>query len=806
MPFNIKTNLLKLYQRLLWIIAVWSLLTIFLSAYSLSYVWQNPAYGGFLWAYESITRLYQPADTYLHPSLGEHITLGKFILQVDDRPAHPQTAAAYFNDELWPHCPTPPEDIFVTYTIRDINGEVSTTPPLPLHCFNVSDLLFNLLAVLPSALFFWLTGLLILRNAPQQQDDYEQAFGLTSAFVLFGMAAFVGRQVYVEVGIETLFGWGMILGTLLPTAVLLPAVIWANVLLVPPALARQWHPESRPWGFLLVAFWAIAILSINFILFYPEPLLSDNWLRLLVWIHPGTWLLINFGMLFMGFRGWYVARHHPDPFYQRQGLAIAGAIVAGGIIITMAVVQNFFDWHVLNFFPPQDLLIILTSIVTLGVSFGLLNSHVLPQSSRWAQRLPLFGLVAVSSAMLSFAFNLPSVGLQFAGALCLIVVLVVALRGDHRWKKLLDRLSNYRAIPAEGVETFLRQTSQPQMLPILAQTVVTQLVDLLKLRGASLWLLDQTTDEFVLYSTHYHFPSQDRLPLSVRYTLEYNTAVFPSENQTTPKFTPLDNGDECVGLLILIPSTSQLHFNSRADQEAFEAVAAHTALVINRAQAIAEARQTAVQEQDIRLTERADLGRTLHDVAVQDLNAILMSLWFLKENPDHFPRIEDSLSQAITTLRDLSSDLSADDQTGLALTDKLDKLIAMRREQYPQTHFQTTYPSVIPDLPVQQAQDFWLACRQAVDNALKHAAPSSIEVKIVHEMMPQGYQAEISFIVTDNGRGFVFHSTAELLKKGHNGLYNMESRLQRHDGTLTIRSSPEQGTIMVGSIPVLTEA
>ncbi len=803
MPFNIKP--LKLYQRLVWIIAGWSLLTIFLSAYSLSYVWQNPAYGGFLWAYESMARLYQPADTYLHPSLSEHIAVGTFILRVDDRPAHPQTSAAYFNDELWPHCPNPPEDTFITYTVRHGNGEILTTPPLPLLCFNVSDLLFNLLAVLPSAFFFWLTGLLILRNTPQQQDDYEQAFGLTSAFVFFGMAAFVGRQVYVEMGIETWYGWGMILWAALPTAVLLPAIIWANVLLIPPALARRWHPESRPWGFILVTFWAIAILSINFVLFYPAPLLPDNWLRLLAWIHPGTWLLINFGMLFMGLRGWYVARHHPDPFYQRQGLAIAGAMVAVGIIIAAAVVQNFFEWSILNFFPPQDLLIILTSIVTLGVSFGLLNSHVLPQSNRWAQWLPLFGLVAVSSAVLSLVFNLPSVGLQFAGALCLIAFLTVALRGDHRWKKLLDRLSNYRAIPAEDVEKFLRQTSQPQTLPHLAQTVVTQLVDLLNLRGASLWLLDQTTDEFVLYSTHHHFPSQDRLPVSVRHTLKH-TAVSLSDNQTTAKITTLDNGDECVGLLMLMPSTSQLHFNNRADQDALEALAAHTALVINRAQAIAEARQTAVQEQDISLAERANLGRTLHDVAVQDLNAILMSLWFLKEDPNHLPRIEDSLSQAITTLRDLSSELSADDQAGLALTDKLDKLISMRREQYPQTHFQTTFASVIPTLPAQQAQDFWLACRQAVDNALKHAAPTFIDVKIVHEVMPHGHQAELSFIVTDNGRGFIFHSTAELLKKGHNGLYNMESRLQRHNGTLAISSSPEQGTIMVGRIPVLAEA
>lgn len=791
-----------MYQRLLWGIATWSLLVILLSGGSLIFVWQNPTYGGFLWGYESITRQYKPDDTYIHPEVASLLSPNTFILAVNGFDAHPQRIAVHLNEDIWSGCPTPPPaEKRVTYTILE-GGEERTLANMPLFCFNVTDLLFQILAVVPSALFFWLAGIVILRNTPQQQDMYERAFGLNSAFVFLGMAAFVGKQVYFEPGIDTPYGWGMIMGASLPTAVLLPAAVWFNVLLIPPASAHKRHHERRPWGVALVLFWVITILSINFVLFHPLHLLPALWHQRLSLIHPITWMLINVGMFSMGLRGLYIARRYPSPFYKRQGLAIAGATGAVGILIIAAIVQTIAQPNILNFFPPQDLLLVVTTAVTLGISFALLNNRVLPQSSWLAQILPLFGIVAISCATLAFVFKLPSVGWQFAGAVALIALLTFILRGDHRYKKLLDRLSNYRNIPAEEVEAFLRQTSQPQSLSLLAQTVVTQLVYLLNLRGASLWLVDYTADAFVLFSTHHHFPPVERLPLAVRQTLD-DTAVLTAENQQLkPKILPLDNGEECVGLLILLPSTSQLHFNNPADQQALEALSAHTALVINRAQAIAEARQMAVSEQDIRLRERTELGRTLHDVAVQDLNAILMSLWFLKEDLSQLPQVEENLGEAIKTLRDLSNDLTADDeQTGLALADKLHKLVAMRQEQYPQVQF-TTHFDQLPPLSAQQAHDFWLACRQAVDNALKHAEPTAIRVELIYDCPVEAHQAQLSFVVTDNGRGFVYHNTAELLKKGHNGLYNMESRLLRHKGSLIIHSHPEQGTKMIGQMPV----
>ncbi|MCA9982386.1 MAG: hypothetical protein KDD89_16185, partial [Anaerolineales bacterium] len=72
------------------LIGVWSLLAMCASVGSLSFLWQNPTYGGFLWSYESVLRLYRPDDTYIDPAVRDHLNSDTFFVAVNGRDIHPQ--------------------------------------------------------------------------------------------------------------------------------------------------------------------------------------------------------------------------------------------------------------------------------------------------------------------------------------------------------------------------------------------------------------------------------------------------------------------------------------------------------------------------------------------------------------------------------------------------------------------------------------------------------------------------------------------------------------------------------------------
>ncbi|MCA9981529.1 MAG: hypothetical protein KDD89_11860, partial [Anaerolineales bacterium] len=158
---------LALFQSLLYILAGWSCGAIVISALSLVFFLENPTYGGFLWAWDSAVRLYKPDDTYIRRPIQDIIHPSVFITAVDGQAIHPQTTTAYYQT-LWDGCqagiaPTLAEQS-VIYTLRLADGQTTTTDPMPLFCFNAWDVFVNWGSVLPAAIFFWFSGLVILRN------------------------------------------------------------------------------------------------------------------------------------------------------------------------------------------------------------------------------------------------------------------------------------------------------------------------------------------------------------------------------------------------------------------------------------------------------------------------------------------------------------------------------------------------------------------------------------------------------------------------------------------------------------------
>jgi signal transduction histidine kinase/ligand-binding sensor domain-containing protein len=83
--------------------------------------------------------------------------------------------------------------------------------------------------------------------------------------------------------------------------------------------------------------------------------------------------------------------------------------------------------------------------------------------------------------------------------------------------------------------------------------------------------------------------------------------------------------------------------------------------------------------------------------------------------------------------------------------------------------------------------------QEAISNALRHASPQRIDVRLVF------HKAEVRLEVEDNGCGFQPGRSAE--KRGHFGMMVMEERARKLGGDLVVRSAIRQGTRVVVRVP-----
>ncbi|MBK7172791.1 MAG: sensor histidine kinase [Bacteroidales bacterium] len=85
--------------------------------------------------------------------------------------------------------------------------------------------------------------------------------------------------------------------------------------------------------------------------------------------------------------------------------------------------------------------------------------------------------------------------------------------------------------------------------------------------------------------------------------------------------------------------------------------------------------------------------------------------------------------------------------------------------------------------------------QEAISNIIKHARASSMSIKLLRN------GNEVSLIVSDNGKGFIF----DPVRFAHrNGLQNIRERASLLNGTFEIRSQPDAGTTLQVSIPYIT--
>lgn len=190
--------------------------------------------------------------------------------------------------------------------------------------------------------------------------------------------------------------------------------------------------------------------------------------------------------------------------------------------------------------------------------------------------------------------------------------------------------------------------------------------------------------------------------------------------------------------------------------------------------------------------ERSRLSREIHDESLQQILGLRIGL------ESFIDRLEDSdqkeeVERFISQCRSVSSSLRevmAGEHPAVVTTRSLEESLnsVLQRTKVGRgvtLTFSDQRTSSTPNLDMTLLR----IGEQAVRNALVHASPSRIAVRIAEG------PDQILFTVTDDGRGFDPDDVGE----GRLGLVSMRERTELLDGTFLIESSPDTGTTISAS-------
>jgi signal transduction histidine kinase len=101
------------------------------------------------------------------------------------------------------------------------------------------------------------------------------------------------------------------------------------------------------------------------------------------------------------------------------------------------------------------------------------------------------------------------------------------------------------------------------------------------------------------------------------------------------------------------------------------------------------------------------------------------------------------------------------------------------------------------ELPSSMEEELYRIAQEALNNALKHAAPTSVTVHV------RGGDEYVELEIVDDGRGFDPDTVSD---RGGMGLTSMRERAEKLGGSLTVLSAPGEGTRIKVSVGVRTPA
>lgn len=194
------------------------------------------------------------------------------------------------------------------------------------------------------------------------------------------------------------------------------------------------------------------------------------------------------------------------------------------------------------------------------------------------------------------------------------------------------------------------------------------------------------------------------------------------------------------------------------------------------------------------LEQREQLGRDLHDGAIQSLFAVGMGLQALMSEVDR-PLIAERLEQSIRALDDTITELREfifglnNALTAAQVRHELERLLGEVKARSGMAVGGTIEPDAL-DAVLDRGRDLLLVAREAVSNVERHSRATRCSVSL----RLKGDAVEL--MVEDNGRGFDPHAPS-----GGLGLANARARAQEMGADYVLDSSPD-GTTVTLRIPL----
>jgi signal transduction histidine kinase len=379
--------------------------------------------------------------------------------------------------------------------------------------------------------------------------------------------------------------------------------------------------------------------------------------------------------------------------------------------------------------------------------------------------------------------------------LTLVAAAVIAMAFNpvrERARRLADHLVyGERATPYEVLSEFSESMAGtyaldeilPRMARVLAEGSGGRAAIWLRvgdvLRSASIW---PTGSE----------PADPPAELSVS---DQNVPAFPEVSKAAPV---LHHGELLGAITVTKPPNDPLR---PAEAKLIEDLAAQAGLVLRNARLNAElmarleelraSRQRLVKAQD---EERRRIERNIHDGAQQQLVALAvkanLAQSIAKRDPEKVEQmlgqLKDEATDALENLRDLARGIYPP-----LLADK--GLTAALGSQAGKSAVPVSLESEgIERYPEEVEAAVYFCCLEALQNIAKYADASAVMIRL------SDGSGTLAFEVTDDGRGFDPASTGY-----GTGVQGMADRLDALGGSLEVRSTPGQGTTVVGRVPIL---
>lgn len=198
--------------------------------------------------------------------------------------------------------------------------------------------------------------------------------------------------------------------------------------------------------------------------------------------------------------------------------------------------------------------------------------------------------------------------------------------------------------------------------------------------------------------------------------------------------------------------------------------------------------------------ERRRVSRELHDQAGQALTVLKMSLSTIKatlpqelqDSREQLTEAVDLADQTMEQIRMLAHDLRPPVLDTFSLNASLEGLC---QEFAGRSDLRITYHGVeLPSVPDAVAISFYRFLQEALTNVTKHANASDVQVVLNIE------KKVVALSVRDDGEGFAA-GVKPSSKKGI-GLIGAQERFELLGGSLSIKSTPGQGTRLTARVPL----